>query len=58
MKSGLGNLAARTLDELAAIVRSRLWSIQRWPGFINGFIARPDSPSNPSRVTTDLRLST
>lgn len=39
VKRGLGNLAACTIDQLAAIVRTRLKSIQYRPGLIDGFIA-------------------
>ena len=35
MKSGLGNHAAATLDQLEALVRSRLRAIQRRPDLIN-----------------------
>lgn len=31
MKNGLGKLASRTADQLAAIVRNRLKRIQYWP---------------------------
>ena len=40
MKSGLGNLAACTLDQLAATVRTRLRTIQHQPGLINGFLGQ------------------
>lgn len=40
MKSGLGNHAATTLDELEALVRSRLRAIQRRPGLINAFLGQ------------------
>ena len=40
MKSGLGNHAARTLDQLEAMVRSRLRKIQRRPGLINAFLGQ------------------
>jgi hypothetical protein len=40
MKNGLGNLAACTADQLAAIVRNRLKRIQYRPVFINGFLAQ------------------
>lgn len=39
LKRGLGNLAACTTDQLAAIVRSRLKSIQYRPVLLDGFIA-------------------
>jgi transposase len=38
LKRGLGNLAACGIDQLAAIVRSRLKSIQYRPGLIDAFI--------------------
>jgi transposase len=39
VKGTLGNLAARGIDQLAAIVKSRLKRIQYRPGLIDGFIA-------------------
>jgi transposase len=47
MKNGLGNLTARTPDQLAATVRSRLARIQHRPDLITGSPDRPASPSNP-----------
>ena len=40
MKSSLGNHAATTLDELEAMVRSRLRSIQRRPDLINALLGQ------------------
>ena len=40
MKSGLGNLAAPTLDQLAAAVRNRLRRIQRQPGLITALLGQ------------------
>ena len=40
MKSSLGNHAATTLDELEAMVRSRLRTIQRRPSLINAFLGQ------------------
>ena len=40
MKSSLGNHAATTLDELEAMVRSRLRKIQRCPDLINAFLGQ------------------
>jgi putative transposase len=40
MKSTLGNHAATTLDELEAMVRRRLRSIQRRPDLINAFLGQ------------------
>lgn len=40
MKSGLGNLAARTLDQLTAAIRSRLSRIQRQPCLIAAFLGQ------------------
>jgi hypothetical protein len=39
MKNGLGNLAARDVDHLAAIVRNRLKRIQYRSALIDGFLA-------------------
>jgi hypothetical protein len=40
MKNGLGNLAARNVSELAAIVKNRLNRIQYRPALIDGFLAQ------------------
>jgi hypothetical protein len=40
MKNGLGNLAAPTASDPAAIVKNRLKSIQYRPELINGFLAQ------------------
>jgi DDE superfamily endonuclease len=40
MKNSLGNLPARDVDQLAAIVKSRLKSIQYRPALIQGFLAQ------------------
>jgi hypothetical protein len=40
MKSSLGNHAAHNLDELEAIVRSRLRQIQRQPELINALLGQ------------------
>jgi hypothetical protein len=40
MKNGLGNLAASTVDQLAAIVKNRLKSIQYRPQLLDGFLAQ------------------
>ena len=40
MKNGLGNLAARDVDQLAAIIRNRLKRIQYRPALIGGFLAQ------------------
>jgi transposase len=47
MKSGLGNHAARTLDDLEAMVRSRLRSIQRRPGLINALLGQTGLTLDP-----------
>ncbi len=39
MKNGLGNLAARDVDQLAAIVKNRLKRIQYRPALIDAFLA-------------------
>ncbi len=40
MKNGLGNLAARNVDQLAAVVGNRLKRIQYRPELISGFLAQ------------------
>jgi transposase len=40
MKNGLGNLAARDVDQLAAIMKNRLKRIQYRPALIDGFLAQ------------------
>jgi len=40
MKNSLGNLAAPTASDLAAIVKNRLKSIQYRPELISGFLAQ------------------
>ena len=40
MKNGLGNLAASSVGQLAAIVRNRLKRIQYRPALIDGFLAQ------------------
>ena len=40
MKSGLGNHAAATLDQLEALARSRLRAIQHRPDLINAFLGQ------------------
>ena len=39
-KNGLGNLAACSIDQLAAVIRTRLKRIQYRPALINGFLAQ------------------
>ena len=39
-KSGLGNHAAATLDQLEALVRTRLQQIQRRPDLINALLGQ------------------
>ena len=40
MKNGLGNLAASDVDQLTAIIKNRLKSIQYQPGLIEAFLAQ------------------
>jgi hypothetical protein len=53
MKNGLGNLAARNVDQLAAIVKNRLKRIPYRPALIDGFLAQtgltlePQPPQRP-----------
>jgi DNA-binding Xre family transcriptional regulator len=49
MKNGLGNLGScSAVRQLAAIIKNRLKRIQYQPALIDGFLARPDSASNPN----------
>jgi hypothetical protein len=54
MKNGLGNLAARDVDQLAAIIKNRLKRIQYRPALIDGFLAQtglslePQPPQRPN----------
>jgi hypothetical protein len=43
---GLGNLAAAGIDQLTAIIKNRLQSIQYRPALIEGSSPRPGTPSN------------
>jgi transposase len=40
MKNGLGNLAARDVDQLAVIIKNRLKRIQYQPALIEAFLAQ------------------
>ena len=40
MKNGLGNLAVRDVDHLAAVIKNRLKRIQYRPALIDGFLAQ------------------
>jgi len=40
MKNGLGNLAVRDVDQLAAVIKNRLKRIQYRPALIEGFLAQ------------------
>ncbi|WNE95463.1 hypothetical protein PS467_08940 [Streptomyces luomodiensis] len=40
LKNELGNLAACTVDALAAFTRTRLKKMQHRPGLLDGFIAQ------------------
>ena len=40
MKNGLGNLAVRNVDQLAAVIKNRLKRIQYRPALIGGFLAQ------------------
>jgi DDE superfamily endonuclease len=59
MKNGLGNLAAADVDQLTAIVKNRLKSIQYRPALIDAFLAQTGltEPSNPNRPRHRARLS-
>jgi hypothetical protein len=47
MKAGVGNDAAPTLDQLEALVRTRLRSIQRRPELINVLLGQTGLTLNP-----------
>jgi len=47
MKSGLGNHTAATLDQLEAIVRTRLRTIQRRPGLIKALLGQTGLTLDP-----------
>ena len=40
MKNGLGNLAVRNVDQLAAVIKNRLKRVQYRPALIDGFLAQ------------------
>jgi putative transposase len=48
MKNALGNLAAPTVSDLAAIVKNRLKSIQYRPALIDGFLAQTGLTLEPN----------
>ena len=45
MKNGLGNLAVRDVDQLAAIMKNRLKRIQYRPALIDAFLAQACLPT-------------
>jgi putative transposase len=47
LKHSLGNLSARTVDELAATVKNRLKSMQYRPELIDGFLAQTGLSLDP-----------
>jgi hypothetical protein len=47
MKNGLGNLMARDVDQLAAIIKNRLKRIQYRPAVIDGFLAQTGLTLDP-----------
>ena len=47
MKSGLGIHAAATLDQLEAMVRTRLRTFQRRPGLINALLGQTGLTLDP-----------
>ena len=58
MKSGLGNLAACTLDQLAATMRNRLCRIQHRPDTVTGLLGQTGLTLQPAQsLATDLNLS-
>ena len=58
MKNGLGNLAARDVDQLAVIIKNRLKRIQYRPALIEGFLAQTGLTLEPQpRTETLTRLN-
>ena len=53
MKNGLGNLAARDVDQLAAIIKNRFKRIQYRPGLIDGFLAQTGLTLQPGPLWLD-----
>jgi hypothetical protein len=49
MKGGLGNLVACDADQLTAIIKNRLKSIQYRPAFTDGFLAQTGLSLEPGR---------
>ena len=47
MKNGMGNLAVRDVDQLAAIMKNRLKRIQYRPALIDGFLAQTGLTFDP-----------
>ena len=47
MKNGLGNLAVRDVDQLAAIMKNRLKRIQYRPALIDAFLAQAGLTFDP-----------
>ena len=47
MKNGLGNLSAADVDQLTAIIKNRLKSIQYQPALIDGFLAQTELSLEP-----------
>jgi hypothetical protein len=52
MKNGLGNLAAADADQLTAIIKNRLKSIQYRPALIDGFLAQTGLTLEPQPPST------
>jgi hypothetical protein len=55
--NGLGNLSTANVDQLTAIIKNRLKSIQYRPALIDGFLAQTGLSLEP-RTAVDLSLST
>ena len=52
MKNGLGNLAASDVDQLTAIIKNRLKSIQYRPALIDAFLAQTGLTLQPGPLQT------
>jgi transposase len=53
MKSGLVNLAKRSIEGVKALAKTRLRRLQYRPSTLTGFLARPDSTSSRHSNHTD-----
>ena len=52
LKRSLANLVKQDINQLTALVKTRLQRMQYRPALLEGFLARPDSTSRPSVTST------